>query len=82
VGLLPVYGAGEDPIPGVDSGLIANHLRKKGLDRVSLVPGPESIPAWLDAAVPAGVLVLTLGAGDIGRRVGGICSHLDERGPR
>ncbi len=79
VGLLPVYAAGEDPPPGVDSGLIAGHLKNKGLERVNLLSGPEDIPAWLDAEAPDGSLVLTLGAGDIGRRVTEICSHLDER---
>ena len=81
-GLLPVYAASEDPRPGVDSGLIAGHLADKGLARVALLPGPEAIPGWLDAEAPAGSLVLTLGAGDIGRRVGDICAHLDGRAGR
>lgn len=79
VGLLPVYAASEDPLPGVDSGLIAGHLADKGLDRVTLLAGAEDISAWLDAEVPTGSLILTLGAGDIGRRVKGICQHLAER---
>ena len=63
----------------MDSGLIAGHLNDKGLSRVVLLPGPDAIVSWLDAEVPAGSLVLTLGAGDIGRRVSDICNHLDER---
>ena len=82
VGLLPVYPAGEDPPPGVDSGLIAGHLEDKGASRVTLLSGPDAIFTWLDAEVPAGSLVLTLGAGDIGRRVSDICNHLDERPSR
>ncbi len=79
VGLLPVYAASEDPLPDVDSGLIASHLANKGLRRVSLLPGSEVIPSWLDDQVAPGSLVLILGAGDIGRRVPDICAHLDGR---
>ena len=82
VGLLPVYPAGEEPLPDVDSGLIAGHLKDKGLSRVGLLPGPDAIVSWLDAEAPAGSLVLTLGAGDIGRLVSDICNHLDERSPQ
>jgi UDP-N-acetylmuramate--alanine ligase len=79
VGLLPVYAASEEPLPEVDSGLIARHLAAKGLLRTSLLPGAEAIPDWLDDQVAPGGLVLTLGAGDIGRRVPDICAHLAER---
>jgi UDP-N-acetylmuramate--alanine ligase len=79
VGLLPVYAASEEPLPEVDSGLIARHLAAKGLHRTSLLPGAEAIPDWLDDQVAPGGLVLTLGAGDIGRRVPDICAHLAER---
>ncbi len=82
VGLLPVYAASEDPLPGVDSGLIADHLADKGLENVSLVPGHEGITDWLDEQVTSGSLILTLGAGDIGRQVMSICQHLDGRNSR
>ena len=79
VGLLPVYAASEEPLPGVDSGLIASHLADKGLHRVSLLPGAVGVGAWLDDQVVPGSLILILGAGDIGRRVPEICAHLDQR---
>ena len=79
VGLLPVYAASENQPEGVDSGLIADHLREKGLDRITLLGGHDDIKKWLDDEVPVGSLVLTLGAGDIGRQVTDICSHLDQR---
>ncbi len=80
VGLLPVYAASEEEPEGVNSGLIADLLLEKGLTRITLLDGAEAIPAWLDDAVAAGSLVLTLGAGDVGRQVAGVCRHLAERG--
>lgn len=79
VGLLPVYAASEDPIEGVGSNVIAEGLHRKGIDRVDLLPGHEAIGSWLDSRVEAGSLVLTLGAGDIGRQLDQICRHLDRR---
>jgi len=79
VGLLPVYAASENQPEGVDSGLIADHLRDKGLERITLLAGPMEIPAWLDAVAEPGSLVLTLGAGDIGRQVPDVCLHLAQR---
>lgn len=79
VGLLPVYAASEDPPEGVTSDLIGEKLRAKGLECVDLLKGHEGIGPWLDERVPPGSLVLTLGAGDIGRQLNGICEHLDQR---
>jgi UDP-N-acetylmuramate--alanine ligase len=59
--VLDIYPAREDPIPGVTSGLIAEHLGSGG----SLVgPGAEAVQALLAAAGP-GDIVLTAGAGDV-----------------
>ncbi len=79
VGLLPVYAASETQPSGVDSDLIGQHLRAKGLEQVALLNGHADIPAWLDSVAEPGSLVLTLGAGDIGRQVRGICDHLDRK---
>lgn len=79
VALLPVYSAGEDPIEGVDSGLIAADMAAKGLDGFEVLDGPDDVERWLDEQVRGGDLLLTTGAGDIGRMVGGICAHLDRR---
>ncbi|MBM4130604.1 UDP-N-acetylmuramate--L-alanine ligase, partial [bacterium] len=55
VGLLPVYGAGEEPRPGGDSAAIAAHLEAKGRS-VDLLDGHGGIAAWLDRRAPAGAL--------------------------
>jgi len=80
VGLLPVYAASEVAPEGVNSGLIAGLLRDKGIREITLLSGPEDIPAWLDDVARTGSLVLTLGAGDVGRMVPDVCAHLDRRG--
>ena len=59
--VLDIYPAREDPIPGVTSGLIAEHLGSGG----RLVgPDGEAVQALL-AAAGAGDIVLTAGAGDV-----------------
>ena len=77
VGLLPVYAASE-PDPGdVDSGLIAAALAARGAGpATALLADPAAVHAWLDTTLQPGDLLLTLGAGDIGRLVPGFCDHL------
>jgi UDP-N-acetylmuramate--alanine ligase len=58
--VLDIYPAREDPIPGVSSQLIADHLGAGG----RLVTGAEAVRAAVDAAGP-GDIVLTAGAGDV-----------------
>jgi len=79
VGLLPVYAASEPATEGVDSGLIADRLQAVLPGRCDLLAGLEDVAAWLDARVPDGDLLLTLGAGDIGRLVPDIMTQLDRR---
>jgi UDP-N-acetylmuramate--alanine ligase len=79
VGLLPVYAASEEPIAGVGSELIRDGLVQRGQANVTLLSGPEDVPAWLDTQVESGDLLLILGAGDIGRLVQPICEQLQSR---
>jgi len=80
VGLLPVYGAGEDPAAGADSEVIAAALAAKEGVTVTSLPDCGDLDPWLAAAAAPGALLVTLGAGDIGREVSGICHRLDARG--
>lgn len=61
--LLDVYGAREDPVPGVSSQLIADPLAARGRS-VRVLPADEAV-ARVAAGAVAGDLVLTVGAGDI-----------------
>ncbi len=59
--LAPVYPAREQPLPGVDSGMIAAHLQKPHV----LIPANEAITQALLEECRDGDLVLAMGAGDI-----------------
>ncbi|MHB1549390.1 MAG: glutamate ligase domain-containing protein, partial [Acidimicrobiales bacterium] len=61
-----VYGAGEQPIPGVSGRLIADAVARRhpGKD-VRYVEGRELLRAEVQALVRQGDLVCTLGAGDL-----------------
>ncbi len=61
-----VYGAGEDPIPGVSGELVAEALREAAPGRpVAYLPHRADVVSFLVREVREGDLVLTLGAGDI-----------------
>ncbi len=62
--LTDVYGAREDPMPGVSSELVVTAAREAGAD-VRYVPALIDVPAALAAVAREGDLILTLGAGDI-----------------
>ena len=59
-----IYGAGEDPIPGITSELIVDHLRKSSLS-VHHIEGLENVEEYLANMLRPNDFVLTLGAGDI-----------------
>ena len=71
--VLPIYAAGEAPIPGVTGEDLAAAIREHGHKRVSYVADADAAFDWLRANVRPGDLVLTLGAGDVwklGRQLG------------
>lgn len=61
--VLPVYPAREDPIPGVDSGLIAASADGGGLE----LAGPDDVTgdSWIDELADAATVVVYMGAGDV-----------------
>lgn len=69
--LLPIYGAGEEPIPGVDSGALAREIAGRlcaGVDAsmVLAAEDPAAAIRFLASAAEPGDTVLVLGAGDVG----------------
>jgi UDP-N-acetylmuramate--alanine ligase len=63
--LADIYAASEDPIPGVDSDLLARTIRQRGHQSVTYVPDKEQLTAAVASSIQPGDLVLTLGAGDV-----------------
>jgi UDP-N-acetylmuramate--alanine ligase len=63
--VLPIYAAGEDPIPGVDAEALATSIKEHGHKQVHDVSGLDNATDVLAAMVRPGDLVLTLGAGDV-----------------
>jgi UDP-N-acetylmuramate--alanine ligase len=62
--VLEVYGAREDPIPGVSGKLIADAVPLPP-ERVHFVPRWADVPAVVAGLARPGDLVITMGAGDI-----------------
>lgn len=64
--LMDVYGAGEDPVPGVTSKLIANSVCSHFPGRpVAYFPHRADLLAYLESTARRGDVLLTLGAGDV-----------------
>ena len=78
--LLEVYGAREEPIPGVGPQLVADPLRAlPGERRVEVGLSAQEAVAALTADADPGDLVLTVGAGDVTRLAGPVLDALAGR---
>ena len=65
--LLDVYAAGEEPIAGADSRSLARSIRQRGQVEPVFVENIEDVPAVLAGIIAPGDVVITQGAGNIGR---------------
>ncbi len=64
--LTDIYGAREDPLPGVTSELVVDAIRaSRPTAEVLLVPALDDLPDLLAELAQPGDLVITVGAGDI-----------------
>lgn len=59
-----IYGAREDPVPGITGDLVAQACRSHG-GEVTYVADKLDLPGWLAEHSRPGDLVMTLGAGDV-----------------
>jgi UDP-N-acetylmuramate--alanine ligase len=64
--LTGIYGAGEEPVPGVTLEWLAASVEAAAPGRVHVVPDVAQIPVAIAQIARAGDLVITLGAGSIG----------------
>lgn len=84
VAVLPVYPAGEAPLPGPAARELAEALaeRRGGDGSVAFCPDTEAAIAHVLEAAAAGDTVLVLGAGDVGRLAPRLVARLDPAPPR
>jgi UDP-N-acetylmuramate--alanine ligase len=63
--LMPIYSAGEDPIPGLDSEHLLEGIKEKGHREVRFQPSQDKVMAYLQDVLASGDILVTLGAGDV-----------------
>jgi UDP-N-acetylmuramate--alanine ligase len=63
--VLPIYAAGEEPIPGVTAERLVDQVKKSGHRDVCYVPDFSGVQQILKERLQDGDLLLTLGAGDV-----------------
>jgi UDP-N-acetylmuramate--alanine ligase len=76
--VLDVYGAREEPIPGVTGRLVADAIDLPGA-HVHFEPGFDRVPDLVAGLVTDGDLVLTMGAGDVTMLGPEVIAALDRR---
>jgi UDP-N-acetylmuramate--alanine ligase len=79
--LTDVYGAGEDPMPGVTGKLIADWVCASYPGRpVAYLPHRDELVTYLESSLRPGDLLLTMGAGDVTSLADELLPRLEERG--
>jgi UDP-N-acetylmuramate--alanine ligase len=71
-----IYPAGEQPIPGVTAGHLAQSIREHGHHDVTYVPDKRAVPDELLRRIQPGDIVIALGAGDINASVRELATRL------
>ncbi len=80
--VLDIYPASEPPIPGVTAERLLERMRELGFRRAEYVPSERSAVEAAVAGARPGDLLLTIGAGSVGRLGEEILEGLRERTPR
>jgi len=65
--VLPIYPARERPIPGIDKNVVVSAAARLGHPAISAGPAVAEAPAFVDALLLPGDVLVTLGAGDVHR---------------
>ena len=78
--LAPIYAAGEDPIPGVSEGSIADAVKARGRSEVTVLADIDDAARAVRPHLRSGDLVITLGAGNVTRLGDAILRELATHG--
>ena len=78
--ITPLYGAGEEPLPGIHSELLSRGIRDHGHRAVTLCDSKEDAASVLMDEMKPGDVVLTLGAGDIHLVGTEVLKRMDDKG--
>jgi len=73
--LLDIYPAGEAPIPGIDSHVLCRNIRQRGQVEPIHIAAEESLADVLNNVSQEGDILLTLGAGSIGKIAAQLAEH-------
>jgi UDP-N-acetylmuramate--alanine ligase len=74
----PVYAAGEEPIEGVDSAVLAEGLRAHGHRMVKTVADPQELARSLRDIAAEGDIIVCMGAGDITKWAAGLAEGIQK----
>jgi len=74
----PVYAAGEEPIEGVDSAVLAEGLRAHGHRMVKAVADPKELAESLRDIAAEGDVIICMGAGDITKWAAGLADGIQK----
>lgn len=69
VALMPIYSAGEKPIPGIDSSRLAKEINNLYPHLITEVTGAEELIKLIPSKALEKTSILVLGAGSIGKKV-------------
>jgi UDP-N-acetylmuramate--alanine ligase len=78
----PVYPAGEQPIPGVDSAALVGGLRERGHRAAAEIASASELAERLKGLIAPGDMVVCLGAGDITKWAAGLAGDIASRRER
>ena len=75
--ITPVYEAGEEALPGVNSAALVDGLKSRGHRSAQTVEDAPALATALASEIEAGDVIVCLGAGDITRWAAGLAGAIE-----
>jgi UDP-N-acetylmuramate--alanine ligase len=77
--VLDIYGASEQPIPGITSGRLVGRMHELGLNNARYAPSEEQVLKELEQEGQPGDLIITIGAGSVWKIGEALAKELEAR---